>query len=114
MAHFTGWISVDVDLSDYADEITVEFDDIEDVIDAASNSSIYAKDIVDHVIEREYVDVLDIVRSLSLSALLNVIDQKINEENESKDNRIRMLLERIDQLESKLASSNTSSVPSSI
>tara|TARA_A100000171_G_C2138425_1_gene152404 strand:- start:16 stop:360 length:345 start_codon:yes stop_codon:yes gene_type:complete len=114
MAHFTGWISVDVDLSDYADEITVEFDDIEDVIDAASNSSIYAKDIVDHVIEREYVDVLDIVRSLSLSALLNVIDQKINEENESKDNRIRMLLERIDQLESKLASSNIPSVPSSI
>ncbi len=114
MAHFTGWIAVDVDLSDYADEITVEFDGVEDVIDAASNSSIYAKDIVDHVIEREYVDVLDIVRSLSLSALLNVIDQKINEENESKDNRIRMLLERIDQLESKLASSNIPSVPSSI
>lgn len=114
MAHFTGWISVDVDLSDYADEITVEFDDIEDVIDAASNSNIYAKDIVDHVIEREYVDILDIVKSLSLSDLLNVIDQKINEENESKDNRIRMLLERIDQLESKLASSNISSLPSSI
>lgn len=114
MAHFTGWISVDVDLSDYADEITVEFDGVEDVIDAASNSSIYAKDIVDHVIEREYVDVLDIVGSLSLSVLLDVIEKKINEANESKDNRIRMLLERIDQLESKLASSDTSSIPSSI
>ena len=114
MAHFTGWIAVDVDLSDYSDEITVEFDDVEDVIDAASNSSIYAKDIVDHVIEREYVDVLDIVRSLSLSNLLSVIEQKVNETNESKDNRIRMLLERIDQLESKLASSDTPSVPSSI
>jgi len=114
MAHFTGWIAVDVDLSDYSDEITVEFDDVEDVIDAASNSSIYAKDIVDHVIEREYVDVLDIVKSLSLSNLLSVIEQKVNETNESKDNRIRMLLERIDQLESKLASSDTPSVPSSI
>ena len=107
MAHFTGWISVDVDLSDYSDEITVEFDDVEDVIDAASNSSIYSQEIVDHIIEKEYVDVLDIVRSLSLSVLLDVIEKKINETNESKDNRIRMLLERIDQLESKLASSDT-------
>jgi len=114
MAHFTGWISVDVDLSDYSDEITVEFDDVEDVIDAASNSSIYSQEIVDHIIEKEYVDVLDIVRSLSLSVLLDVIEKKINETNESKDNRIRMLLERIDQLESKLASSDTPSVPSSI
>lgn len=114
MAHFTGWIAVDVDLSDYSDEITVEFDDVEDVIDAASNSSIYSQEIVDHIIEKEYVDVLDIVRSLSLSVLLDVIEKKINETNESKDNRIRMLLERIDQLESKLASSDTPSVPSSI
>lgn len=114
MAQFTGWIAVDVDLGDYSDEITVEFDDVEDVIDAASNCSIYAKDIVDHVIEREYVDVLDIVRSLSLSVLLDVIEKKINETNESKDNRIRMLLERIDQLESKIASNDTPSVPSNI
>lgn len=114
MAQFTGWVAIDVDLSEYSDEITVEFDGVEDVIDAASNSSIYAKDIVDHVIEREYVDVLDIVSSLSLSDLLGVIEKKINETNESKDNRIRMLLERIDQLESKLASSDTPSVPSSI
>ena len=114
MAQFTGWIAVDVDLSDYSDEITVEFEDVEDVIDAASNSSIYSQEIVDHIIEKEYVDVLDIVRSLSLSVLLDVIEKKINEANESKDNRIRMLLERIDQLESKLASTDTPSVPSSI
>ena len=114
MAQFTGWIAVDVDLSDYSDEITVEFEDVEDVIDAASNSSIYSQEIVDHIIEKEYVDVLDIVRSLSLSVLRDVIEKKINEANESKDNRIRMLLERIDQLESKLASTDTPSVPSSI
>ena len=114
MAQFTGWIAVDVDLSDYSDEITVEFEDVEDVIDAASNSSIYSQEIVDHIIEKEYVDVLDIVRNLSLSVLLDVIEKKINEANESKDNRIRMLLERIDQLESKLASADTPSVPSSI
>ena len=114
MAQYTGWIAVDIDLSDYSDEITVEFEDVEDVIDAASNSSIYSQEIVDHIIEKEYVDVLDIVRSLSLSVLLDVIEKKINEANESKDNRIRMLLERIDQLESKLASTDTPSVPSSI
>ena len=114
MAHFTGWVAIDVDLSEYSDEITVEFDGVEDVIDSASNCSIYAQEIVDHIIEKEYVDVLDIVKNLSLSDLLNVIDQKVNEVNEIKDNRIRMLLDRINDLESKIASNDTPSVPSNI
>ena len=51
MAQYTGWIAVDIDLSDYSDEITVEFEDVEDVR-SASNCSIYAQDIVDHIIEK--------------------------------------------------------------
>lgn len=114
MAHFTGWISVDVDLSDYADEITIEFDDVEDLMKSANENNITEQDIMSYMLEGDSVDLLDVLSDVSIADILKVLDRKIESIIQDKDLRLEMLVKRNQDLNHKLLELETPTTPSSI
>ena len=114
MPYVSGYISVEVDVADYDYDISVEFSDIADVIEAAENGHYTKLDIVDYCFENglditKYLrDTLDFETSLEL--FKQAIDGKINylesiasrrqESIESKDKIIEDLKAKIARLES--------------
>lgn len=114
MAIATGWIAVDVDLSDHSDEISVEFDDVEDLMKSANENNITEQDIMSYILEGDSVDLLDVLSDVSIADILGVLDRKIKSIIEDKDIRLEMLVKRNQDLNHKLLALETPTTPSSI
>ena len=114
MATATGWIAVDVDLSDYSDDITVEFDDVEDLMRTANESNIFEQDILSYLLEGDSVDLLDVLSDVSIVDIIGVLDRKIKSVIQDKDVRLEMLVKRNQELNHKLLELETPTTPSSI
>jgi hypothetical protein len=114
MATATGWIAVDVDLSEYPNEITIEFDDVEDLMKAANENNIFEQDILSYIIEGDSVDLLDVLSDLSITDIIGVLDLKIKSVIQDKDTRLELLVKRNQDLNHKLLELETSTTPSSI
>ena len=114
MATATGWIAVDVDLSDHSDDITVEFDDVEDLIKAANENNIFEQDILSYILEGDSVDLLDVLSDVSITDIIGVLDRKIKSVIQDKDTRLELLVKRNQDLNHKLLELETPTIPSSI
>lgn len=114
MATATGWIAVDVDLSDYSDNVTIEFDDVEDVIKTADENNISELDIMSYILEGDSVDLLDALSDVSIGDILGVLDRKIKSVIQEKDLRLETLVKSSQFLKHKLLELETPTTPSSI
>ena len=114
MATATGWIAIDVDLSDYSDDITVEFDDVEDLMKSANENNIFEQDILSYILEGDSVDLLDVLSDVSIADIIGVLDRKIKSVIQDKDLRLEMLVKRNQDLNHKLLELETPTTPSSI
>jgi hypothetical protein len=114
MAAATGWIAVDVNLSDYPNEITIEFDDVEDLMKAANENNIFEQDILSYILEGDSVDLLDVLSDVSIADIIGVLDRKIKSVIQDKDLRLEMLVKRNQDLNHKLLELETPTTPSSI
>lgn len=82
MPYVSGYISVEVDVADYDYNISVEFSDIADVIEAAENGHYTKMEIVDYCFEEglditKYLrDTLDVETAMEL--FKQAIDRKVN------------------------------------
>lgn len=114
MPYVSGYINVEVDVSDYDYEVSVEFSDISDVVEAAENAHYTKEEIVDWCFENglditKYLrDSLDFETAKEL--FQQAIDRKVNyfetlansrqESIESKNKIIEDLKAKITSLES--------------
>ena len=114
MPYVSGYINVEVDVSDYEYEVSVEFSDISDVIEAAENGHYTKEEIVDWCFENglnitKYLrDSLDFQTAIEL--FQQAIDRKVNdleavansrqESIEYKDKLIEELKAKVTALES--------------
>ncbi len=114
MPYVSGYITVEVDVADYDYDISVEFSDISDVVEAAENGHYTKEEIVDWCFENglditKYLrDTLDFETAMEL--FKQAIDRKVNywealsnsrqESIESKNKIIEDLKAKITSLES--------------
>lgn len=103
MAYASGYISIDVDLNDYAGEFEIEFDDITDVIDTAESCGYSKEDLIDWCFDFGGVSPAKFVQDyLTHDQIVEIYNKSISEKMDELQLKISNQEDTISELKKKL------------
>ena len=115
MPNVSGWITVEVDVADYDSDVSIEFYDLEEIMDAAEENNYTKEEIVDWCFDNgldmlEYMknscDAQDLIKLLStavsekIQSLRDIIDNR-NDLINNRGDKIKELEEQLKKLQEK-------------
>jgi hypothetical protein len=104
MAYASGYITVEVDLNDYAGDFEIEFDDITDVIDTAEAHGYSKEDLVDWCFDFGGVSPAKFVQDyLNHDQIVELYNKSISERMDELQLTISNRNDKIRELEAKIA-----------
>jgi hypothetical protein len=104
MAYASGYITVEVDLNDYAGDFEIEFDDITDVIDTAEAHGYSKEDLIDWCFDFGGVSPAKFVQDyLNHDQIVELYNKSISERMDELQLTITNRNAKIRELEEKIA-----------
>ena len=104
MAYASGYISIDVDLNDYAGEFEIGFDDITDVIDTAESFGYSKEDLIDWCFDFGGVSPAKFMQDyLTHDQIVEIYNKSISEKIDELQLTITNRNDKIRELEEKIA-----------
>jgi translation initiation factor 2B subunit (eIF-2B alpha/beta/delta family) len=113
MPTVSGYITVEVDVADYDSDVSIEFYDLEEVIDAAQDNNYTKEEIVDYCFDSglnmidymrtscdipELIKLLDAVVSEKIASLKDIIENR-NDLINNRGDKIKELEEQLKKLQ---------------
>lgn len=104
MAYASGYITVEVDLNDYAGDFEIEFDEITDVIDTAEACGYSKEDLIDWCFDFGGVSPAKFVHNyLTHDQIVEIYNKSISEKMDELQLTISNRNDKIRELEAKIA-----------
>jgi hypothetical protein len=115
MPSVSGYITVEVDVADYDSDVSIEFYDLEEIMDAAQDNNYTKEEIVDYCFDsgldmlayiKNSCDVEDLIKLLStvvsekIASLKDIIDNR-NDLINNRGDKIKELEEQLKKLQEK-------------